>query len=67
MDGFLQTLKRNFPGLSNTKVCSAENIPVPTEKVKVQVIKVFSPTYNVISSEIFSYLEMHLCYVCVLH
>nr|XP_022293120.1 uncharacterized methyltransferase-like C25B8.10 [Crassostrea virginica] len=37
MDGFLQTLKRNCPGLSNTKVCSADNIPVPTEKVKTVV------------------------------
>ena len=56
MDGFIQTLKRNCPGLSNTKVCSAENIPVPAEIVKVHVIKVFSLTYNVISSEIFSYI-----------
>ena len=37
MVGFLQTLKRNCPGLSHIKVCIADKIPVPVEKVKVHM------------------------------
>lgn len=37
MDGFLGTLRRNCPQPLNTKVCSADNIPLPSESVQTVI------------------------------